>query len=191
MKNIAIFASGTGTNADQIIRYFKDNPGIAVPLVISDNKKAGVKMVAAEHGVSFHHVPYTKIKDKEFITNLLTDYQIDFLVLAGFMRLIPDFLVEKYKDHILNIHPALLPKYGGKGMYGQHVHEAVKAANEGETGITIHLVNDRYDEGKILFQKPVSIFPEDSVQEIAQKVHTLEHKYYPKVIHAWILDQSN
>lgn len=190
MKKIAIFASGTGTNADQIMHYFESHPKINVSLIISDQRSAGVKQFALQHAVDFIYLPYSKIKDEVYILPLLEEYGIDYLVLAGFLRLIPGFLVKAYHNRILNIHPALLPKYGGKGMYGQSVHRKVKDNRDPETGITIHLVDEQYDEGKILFQKSIAVDKKDSIEEIAQKVHTLEHKYYPKVIHSWIIDQS-
>jgi phosphoribosylglycinamide formyltransferase-1 len=189
MTQIAIFASGTGTNANAIIAYFKQHSSANVELIISDKPSPGVKEYAKEHHVAFVHIPYSKLKDKKHTLSILDQYNIDLIVLAGFMRLIPEYLVQAYRNKILNIHPALLPKYGGKGMYGHRVHERVKAEKEKETGITIHLVDEKYDNGRILFQKSIPIKTTDSVDEIAEKVHTLEHKYFPKVIHSWIRDQ--
>ncbi len=172
------------------MHYFESHPQITVSLIISDQRSAGVKKFALQHGVDFTFLPYSKIKDEDYILPLLEEYGVDYLVLAGFLRLIPGFLVKAYQNRILNIHPALLPEYGGKGMYGKYVHSKVKENRESETGITIHLVDEQYDEGKILFQKSITLDNKDTIEEIAQKVHTLEHKYYPKVIHSWIIDHS-
>jgi phosphoribosylglycinamide formyltransferase 1 len=188
MTNIAIFASGSGSNAKKIMEYFEEHPSIRVALVVSDRSKAGV----LEHAKA-HHIPTLIINKKSFyeseeILEIFNTYSVNFLVLAGFLLLIPSYLVRKYPHHILNIHPALLPKYGGKGMYGIHVHRAVRAANETTSGMTIHRVNEHYDEGDILFQASCMVAPEDSPEDIAAKVLQLEHRHYAEVIEQAITD---
>ncbi|MFK7807464.1 MAG: phosphoribosylglycinamide formyltransferase [Saprospiraceae bacterium] len=188
MKNIAIFASGSGSNAKKIMEHFEGHPKIRVALIVSNRSKAGV----LEHAKT-HEIPTLTIKKNEFyeseeILEIFNNYSVDFLVLAGFLWLIPSYLVQSYPHHILNIHPALLPKFGGKGMYGMNVHRAVKAANETESGMTIHWVNERYDEGGIVFQAKCPITEPDTPEDIARKVLSLEHQYYPKVIEQAITD---
>ncbi len=181
-KNIAIFASGGGSNARRIMEHFQNSDTGKVVLVVSNKANAGVLDIAATFGV-----PTLVIERKSFYetTDLLkdlADYKVDFIALAGFLWLAPAYLVEAFPQRIVNIHPALLPKYGGKGMYGHHVHEAVKAAGENESGITIHYVNTRYDEGNTIFQATVALTPADTPEEIAAKVLALEHRYFPEVI---------
>lgn len=181
-KNIVIFASGNGTNAENIIKYFKEDPEIRVNLVISNKRKANVLQRAKDlnvHSISIDRdfFYYTELLKKD-----LKRIDTDLIVLAGFLWLIPDYLIKAFPNKIINIHPALLPKYGGKGMYGLNVHKAVKKAGDKETGITIHYVNEKYDEGKIIFQASTALSAEDSVQDIADKVHQLEMNNYPRVI---------
>lgn len=182
MTNIAIFVSGNGTNCENIIRYFKGSKGVGVCLVISNNADAYALKRAEKYDVPCEVLTKSEINDKDKIIPLLKHYSIDFIVLAGFMLMIPDFLVEEYKHKIINIHPSLLPKFGGKGMYGHHVHEAVKLADETETGITIHFVSNICDGGDIIaqFKTPVNI--QDTVNDIENKVHLLEQKHFPEVI---------
>ena len=182
MRNIAIFASGAGTNARNIIKYFSLNEKIKVSIVVSNNPKAGVHEEAQKL-----QVPSITLSKNDFISgqpvlNLLNKYQIDFIVLAGFMCKIAENILQSFPNRIINIHPALLPKYGGKGMYGNHVHEAVVAAGEKETGITIHYINENYDEGNIIFQTSCKISQSDTPDTVASKVHALEYKYYPVII---------
>ena len=181
-KRIAVFASGNGSNAEEIIKYF-NNTGIGkVDLILSNNAHAYVLQRAANYGIP------TVIFDKEELHHTgnvlkrLREYNIDFIALAGFMWLMPTSILSAYPHRIVNIHPALLPKYGGKGMYGMQVHEAVKDAGEKETGITIHYVNEQYDEGEIIFQARCAVDPGDTPEEIARKVHQLEYTHYPQVI---------
>ena len=180
--NIAIFASGEGTNCENIIRYFKDSNEFSTALVISNKAESPVLEKAQKLGVPTQIVPKTKLNDETVMMPLLQQYAIDFIVLAGFLPLIPDFLIEAYPRRIVNIHPSLLPKYGGKGMWGHHVHEAVKAAGETETGMTVHWVTPVCDGGGIIAQYRVALSPEDSAEVIAEKEHVLEMKYYPQVI---------
>jgi phosphoribosylglycinamide formyltransferase-1 len=180
-KHIAIFASGRGSNAQAIIDRFKGNDTIKVALIVTNKKDAGVIQIAKENRIPFDIVSPTELKDEE-ILDMLEVYEIDMIVLAGFLLLVPAFLVKAYPNKIINIHPALLPKYGGKGMYGNHVHEAVLANKETETGITIHDVNEKYDEGEYIAQFRCHVEPDDNIETLAAKVHQLEHEHYPKVI---------
>lgn len=179
---IAVLASGSGTNAENIIRYFRDNQSIEVALVISNKKDAYV--LERAHKLN---VPAAVFSKQEFeegykILSLLKDYGIGFVVLAGFLLRVPDILLEAYPDKIINIHPALLPKFGGKGMYGDRVHEAVVAAGETESGITIHYINEHYDSGNIIFQAKCPVLMTDTPHDVATKVHMLEYEYFPSVI---------
>lgn len=190
VKSIAIFASGAGSNALRIITHFQDHPSIRVTIVVCNNPHAGVLAHAHQHHIPSLVITRRLLNDRVWLTRLLQSLGVDYIVLAGFLLLIPEYLIDLFPGRIINIHPALLPKYGGKGMYGMQVHEAVKAADEKETGITIHLANKNYDEGEILFQERVKIGIQDTPEEIAQKVHVLEHAWYPKVIEEWILTNS-
>ena len=180
--NIAIFASGGGTNCENIIRYFKDSAEVCTALVVSNKAEAPVLRKALKLGVPVQIVSKAELNDETVMMPLLQQYAIDFIVLAGFLPLIPDFLVEAYPRRIVNIHPSLLPKFGGKGMWGHHVHEAVKAAGETETGMTVHWVTPVCDGGDIIAQYRVALSPEDSAEVISEKEHVLEMKYYPLVI---------
>ena len=180
--NIAIFASGEGTNCENIIRYFKDSDRVCTALVISNKAEAPVLRKAQELGVPVQSVSKAELNEETVMMPLMQQYAIDFIVLAGFLPLIPDFLLEAFPRRIVNIHPSLLPKYGGKGMWGHHVHEAVKAAGETETGMTVHWVTPVCDGGGIIAQYRVALSPEDSAEVIAEKEHVLEMKYYPQVI---------
>ena len=187
--NIAIFASGNGTNMQAITDFFAQHTetGIRPALVVSDNPEAFVLRRAEKEGIPFVVLPKSRLSDRNEVMPILEAYGIAYIILAGYLRLVPEFLLEAYPGKILNIHPALLPKYGGKGMYGHHVHEAVKAAREEVTGITIHEIDADYDRGKIVFQAETPIDPEnDSPEDIAAKVHLLEHEFFPKVIGEWI-----
>lgn len=181
MKNIAILASGNGSNAEEIILHFKGSEKARVAFIAS-NKKGAYVLERAQN----HNIPYLWFNKADLeegrLKEKLEEMKIDFVVLAGFLLKVPENLISAFPDRIINIHPALLPKYGGMGMYGSFVHQAVKDNREIETGITIHYVNHDYDEGKVIFQKSVDIHSEDSPEDIAQKVHVLEHKYFPKVI---------
>lgn len=182
MKNIAIFASGGGSNARKIIEHFLGNDTARVALVVSNRKNAGVLDIAAEHEIPTILLNRTGFYETEKLLDDLRFFEIDFIVLAGFLWLIPGYLVRAFPQKMVNIHPALLPKYGGKGMFGHHVHEAVRAAGELESGITIHFVNENYDEGDFIFQAKTLLEPDDSPEEIAQKVLRLEHHFFPKII---------
>lgn len=179
---IAIFASGSGSNAQRITEYFAENQSVSIELFLTNNPQAGV----IERGRKLH-IP-TLIFDKytfsktEKILAILQKQEIDLIILAGFLWLIPEYLVKAYPNKIINIHPALLPKYGGKGMWGHFVHEAVVANKETQSGITIHYVNEHYDEGGIIFQASCEVAETDTPEDVAHKVQILEHQHFPRVI---------
>jgi len=179
---IAVFASGSGSNCENLITYFKDSDSVDIALVVSNKPDAYVLERARRLGVPTEIVPKVMLNDASQLMPLLQRYGIDFIVLAGFLPLIPDFLIEAFPRRIVNIHPSLLPKYGGKGMWGHHVHEAVKAAGDTETGMTVHWVTPVCDGGGIIAQYRVALSPDDTVDDIIEKEHQLEMKYYPKVI---------
>ncbi|MFH1159385.1 MAG: phosphoribosylglycinamide formyltransferase [bacterium] len=182
MHRIAIFASGSGTNAQRIIEYFREFPHSTVSLVLSNNPDAYVLTRAKNLKVPAVVFNRQDFYHSNYILDILSVQGIDFLVLAGFLWLIPDYLLRAYPSRILNIHPALLPKYGGKGMYGMRVHEAVLASGDKESGITIHFVNKHYDEGQIIFQAKCPVEPGDTPETLANRVHELEYRDYPEVI---------
>lgn len=181
-KNIAIFASGAGTNAENIIRYFDKNQSAKVRLVVSNRQEAYVLERAQALGVPCRVFLKSEWEAPEKILDVLREYEIDFIVLAGFLLRVPDLFLHAYPNKIINIHPALLPKFGGKGMYGDRVHEAVVAAGERETGITIHYINEHYDEGDVVFQAKCPVLPSDTPADVAKKVHALEYRHFPIVI---------
>lgn len=182
MFNIAIFASGTGSNAAKIIEYFEGNPNIRVSLLVSNKADAPVLALADAKGIEKLVLRRADFYEAENLLETLRARGISFIVLAGFMWLVPDYLVKAYVGRMVNIHPALLPQYGGKGMYGMNVHRAVKAAGERQTGITIHYVDEHYDEGSIIFQARCAIAPEDRPEDIARKVQQLEHRHFAPVV---------
>ncbi len=186
MKSIAIFASGNGSNAENIINFFSDNNDINIGLILSNKRNAYVLQRAEKHKIESIVVEAEKFFGKNYVLNILKSRQIDAIVLAGFLLLVPNDLVSAYYGKIINIHPALLPKYGGKGMYGMNVHKAVIANEEKQSGITIHEVNNEYDKGKIIFTASCNISADDNPESLAEKVHALEYKYFPQVIEQWI-----
>jgi phosphoribosylglycinamide formyltransferase-1 len=182
MNKIAIFASGSGTNAENLIKTFKENKKIEISAIFSNNKNAYVIQRAINHNIKYHIFSRPDFYQSEKILELLKKEDVTFIVLAGFLWLIPEYLIEAYQNKIINIHPALLPKYGGKGMYGMKVHEAVVANKETETGITIHYVNKEYDKGSIIFQAKCNVLPSDTPENIAKKVHELEYAHFPRIV---------
>lgn len=182
-KQIAIFASGSGSNAENIIRHFSNRDcGIEVAMVVTNKPDAGVIARARRLGVRVEVIPSGEFRSGERVIDLMTDNAIDCIVLAGFLMMIPARLIGRYPDRIINIHPSLLPKFGGKGMYGSNVHKAVVEAGEKESGITIHYVTERYDEGAPIFQASVALTPEDTAETVEQKVRSLEAEHFPRVI---------
>lgn len=181
MKNVLLFASGGGSNVKAILQYFKGDSGVSFPLIVTNNPKAGVIQIAKDFQIDCMLLNREVFQSEVFL-DTLDLYQPDLLILAGFLWKIPDYLIQAYPNKILNIHPSLLPKFGGKGMYGHHVHEAVLAAGETESGITIHMVNEEYDQGRKLLQKTVPVESNDTPETLAARVLQLEHTWYPKVI---------
>lgn len=190
MVNLAIFVSGSGTNCENIIRYFQNNQQVNISLVIS-NKADAYALVRAKHlNVETAVLPKSDFNNRELVLDLMSDHRIDFIVLAGFLLMIPDWLIDAYEHRMVNLHPALLPKFGGKGMYGHHVHESVKAAGETETGMTVHWVSNVCDGGEIIEQYKTAISPDDTPDDIAEKEHELEMEHFPKVIERVLLNEG-
>ena len=188
MINIAIFVSGSGSNCENIIKYFADSERVNCALVVSNKADAYALVRAEKLGVPTAVAPKPELNDPQVMMPLLQKYDIQFIVLAGFLPLVPNFLVEAFPRKIINIHPALLPKYGGKGMWGHHVHEAVKAAGETETGMTVHYVTPVCDSGEIIAQYRVSLSPEDTADDIAAKEHLLEMEHFPRIVEQVVND---
>lgn len=184
--NLAIFASGKGSNAEKIIANFSNHPHIRVSLVVCNKAGAGVLDIAAAAGIESLLIDKETFRQAGEFAKKLKNQGITHIILAGFLWKIPSALVETYPDKILNIHPALLPKYGGKGMYGENVHKAVIAAGDRESGITIHLVDEHYDHGKTIFQATVDVHPDETPESLAARIHVLEHEHFPQVISSWI-----
>jgi phosphoribosylglycinamide formyltransferase-1 len=182
MNRIAIFASGTGTNAARIMEHFTDHPAAQVALVVCNKPQAGVLTIAVSHKVDTLLIERELFFSGDGYTEVLQEKKIDWIILAGFLWKIPLSLLQHYKGHIVNIHPALLPDFGGKGMYGNRVHEAVIAANVSESGITIHYVDEEYDHGATIFQARCPVLINDTADTLAERIHALEHQYYPRVI---------
>jgi phosphoribosylglycinamide formyltransferase-1 len=189
--HIAIFASGAGSNAKKIIEHFNDSNNIRVSLIVCNKPGAGVMEIAESKNIPVLIIKKDRFFFEDAYLPELKKYKIDFIVLAGFLWKIPLALIETYPDKIINIHPALLPKYGGKNMYGNYVHEAVINSGDKETGITIHYVDEEYDNGKIIFQEKCSIDENETSETLANKVHALEHKNYPQIIENVIKSQFN
>lgn len=182
MINIAIFASGSGSNAENIVRYFENNDSIGIKLIVSNKTDAYVHERAKNLGIKSVTFPKVDFENGDKIPDYLKENEIDFIVLAGFLLKVPENIINAYPHKIVNIHPALLPKYGGKGMYGDRVHKAVVEAGEKESGITIHYVNENYDEGNIIFQAKCAVRPLDTYKDVADKVHELEYRHFPEII---------
>jgi phosphoribosylglycinamide formyltransferase-1 len=189
-KRIVIFASGNGTNTQNVIQYFQHGEIAEVILVLSNKKDA--KVLERSKNLNINTISFTKeeLNSEKRVLHLLTDAKPDLIVLAGFLLKFPDTILKAFPNKVINIHPALLPKYGGKGMYGPFVHEAILANKELETGITIHYVNENYDEGAVIFQKSVTISENDTPEMVAAKVHELEYNYFPKVIEQVLLSEE-
>jgi len=181
-KKLVLFASGSGTNVEAIANYFQDHPDVSISAVLTNKRDA--KVIDRCNRLNISALVFNKwaFYRSDTVLEILRKLNPDLIVLAGFMWKVPDTIVQEFEDRIINIHPALLPKYGGKGMYGMHVHNAVKNAGDTQTGITIHYVNEVYDEGAIIRQVQIPVLPEDSSEDIAKKVHQLEYQHYPEVI---------
>lgn len=179
---LAIFASGTGSNAQKIIDHFRHNASISITLIVCNNPDAGVLKIAEKENIPALLINKEKFFRGNSYVNELKEKKVDFIVLAGFLWKLPAALIQSYSTHIINIHPALLPKYGGKGMYGDNVHQSVLQAGEKESGITIHFVDEHYDNGDIIFQAKCPVLANDTPASLAQRIHQLEYEYYPRVI---------
>jgi len=190
MVNVAIFASGNGSNAENIISYFKNSKYISIKLILSNNADSYVLQRASNNKISYFTFTSSELKNSNLVLDKLNEFNIDFIVLAGFLLMVPESILKPFRNKIINIHPALLPKYGGKGMYGDKVHNAVINSKEKESGITIHYVNEKYDDGEIIFQALVNINESDTSYTLAEKIHTLEYKYYPEIINKIITDEN-
>ncbi len=180
MINVAIFVSGSGTNCESLIQHFENSGKYKMALVVSNKADAYALVRARNHGVDTAIMPKAKLNDSREFMPLMTEYGIQFIVLAGFLPIVPDYLIEAYPQRIINLHPALLPKFGGKGMWGHHVHEAVKAAGETKTGMTVHYVSNVCDGGEIIYQHECAVEPTDSSDDIAGKEHVLEMTHFAK-----------
>jgi phosphoribosylglycinamide formyltransferase 1 len=189
-SNLVLFASGGGSNAVKIIQYFEHHPKIKVAAIICNNDQAGIIHKAAEYNIPCEIINKKKLNDPVYMGELLNCYNANFLILAGFLLLVPAYLIKNYPDRIINIHPSLLPKYGGKGMHGIHIHQAVIEAKEEFSGITIHLVNEEYDKGEVLFQTSIEITT-DSPQDLATEILKLEHLHFSQVIEKYVLSHNS
>ncbi|NBC83716.1 MAG: phosphoribosylglycinamide formyltransferase [Bacteroidetes bacterium] len=190
MNKVAVFASGSGTNAENLVNYFSNHESIRVALILTNKPDAGVIERAKKLDVPCIVFNKTMFRDEKYIPGVLQNQHIDWIVLAGFLWLVPSYLIKAFPGRIVNIHPSLLPKYGGKGMYGQYVHQAVLDNNETETGITVHYVNNEYDRGEVIFQKKCAVLPDDNPESLASRVHQLEYDCYPKVVESLILNKK-
>ena len=180
-KKIIIFASGDGTNVEQIIKYFKNNNEVNIQLILTNNSNAGVLKRAKKHRIPAYFYN-NEAFEKKIVFQILNSLNPNLIVLAGFIRKIPNTIISRFPNKIINIHPALLPSHGGKGMFGIEVHKSVIRSNDSKTGVTIHYVNSNYDEGKIIFQKSLKVDPDDSPESLFRRVQKLEHKYYSLII---------
>ncbi len=190
LKKVVIFASGTGSNAEKIIDYFSDNERVEIKMVLSNNPKAPVLKMAKKKGVNTFYFSRKALYDSKEVLAKLQKINPDLVVLAGFMWIIPQNIIRAFPKSIINIHPSLLPKYGGKGMYGNHVHRAVLAHQETETGISIHYVNEHYDEGELIAQFKVKLDKEDDLAQLVQKIKHLEHRNYAPVIEKLLAERE-
>ena len=188
MKRVAILASGAGSNAANILDYFRNSNDVRVVLIATNRADAGVLSVAQTHQVETYLLTRSNFLESSVFADYLVSLGVDWIVLAGFLWKVPPSLIERFNARIINIHPSLLPKFGGKGMYGRHVHEAVHAARETKSGITIHYVNEHYDEGAIIAQFEISLEPSDGVADIERKVRSLEILHFPRVIEDVLMD---
>ncbi len=189
-KRLVIFASGSGTNTENIIKYFKKSNLGEVVLVLSNKKDAKVLEKSRKHNIKAVHFNREELFSERGVVKTIQESQPDLIILAGFLWKFPELILKKYPNKVINIHPALLPKYGGKGMYGTYVHEAIIANKEPETGITIHYVNENYDEGAVIFQEKTSLSAQETPKTVAEKVHALEYEHFPKVIEQLLMAQE-
>jgi phosphoribosylglycinamide formyltransferase-1 len=188
-KNLVIFASGAGSNAQNIINYYRENHRIKIALIVCNNPKAGVIDIAAKEKIPILMITKNEFLQTGYLQNI-QEYHPDLIILAGFLWKLPEVLIASFPQKIINIHPALLPAHGGKGMYGDRVHSAVISAKEKQSGITIHYVDEKYDNGKIIFQTKCSLDANETAESLAQKIHKLEHQYFPLVIDKLLKEEN-
>lgn len=189
-ENIAVFISGKGSNARKIQEFFSTDTSICVVLILAEKENPDLEKWCADNNVHFLRIEKGEASSANYLLSICSAYRINWIVLAGFLKKIPEKLIEAYPDKIINIHPALLPKYGGKGMYGDHVHQAVLDANEKESGITIHLVNEEYDEGEILAQVKVDLDENETLDSLRSKIQQIEHLHFSSVVRDYIMKNS-
>lgn len=186
MTQLSVFASGAGSNAQNIINFYKKSTDVKIVAIYTNRPDAGVINIAEVEKIPVFLLSKDQTRDGAFLLNHLKEQKTDFIILAGYLALVPEEITKAFPQRIINIHPSLLPKFGGKGMYGMRVHQAVVESKETETGITIHLIDEEYDKGKTLFQKRCAVSPTDTPEDVAHKIHELEYRYFPKVIDAWM-----
>lgn len=186
MAKIVIFGSGKGSNARRIIEYFKDSGKVQVAALVSNKPRRGFLDISYDHRINLEIVKGSELSDPKWLAHLKVMYRPDLIVLAGYLKLIPEAFIQAFPGKIINLHPALLPAYGGKGMYGSHVHQAVIEAGDAQSGITIHEVNEHYDEGKIIFQASCDVSADDTPETLAQRIHQLEHEHLPTQIEKFL-----
>ena len=189
-ENIAVFISGKGSNARKIQEFFSTDTSICVVLILAEKENPDLEKWCADNNVHFLRIEKGEASSANYLLSICSAYRINWIVLAGFLKKIPEKLIEAYPDRIINIHPALLPKYGGKGMYGDHVHQAVLDANENESGITIHLVNEEYDKGEILAQVKVDLDENETLDSLRSKIQQIEHLHFSSVVRDYIMKNS-
>ncbi|MEY4571694.1 MAG: hypothetical protein RLZ10_905 [Bacteroidota bacterium] len=189
-QNLTVFISGTGTNAKNLIFFFQTHEKIRVSLVVSEKENVELEEICRRYAISYCHISKPQINDTNYLAKLCQDNDIHWVILAGYLKKIPPGFIEEYPDKIINIHPSLLPKYGGKGMYGNHVHQAVLDSKESTSGISIHLVNEEYDKGRMIAQFSIELEKNENLESLTQKIRTLEHTHFPKVIENHILQNG-
>ncbi|MBX7201935.1 MAG: phosphoribosylglycinamide formyltransferase [Bacteroidia bacterium] len=182
MYRIAILGSGKGSNARNLIEHFKDNPHIQVQVLVSDKPRRGFLDISYDYRINLEIIKGPELADAKWLNRFRMKYRPDLIVLAGYLKLIPTEMIQAFQGKIINLHPSLLPKFGGKGMYGSNVHQAVLQAGETESGITVHYVNEQYDQGQVIRQEKCTVEPGDTVESLAHKIHQLEHSALPEVI---------
>jgi phosphoribosylglycinamide formyltransferase-1 len=186
MANLVIFGSGKGSNARRLIAYFKERPSVKISALVSNKPRRGFLDISYDHRINLEIIKGPELSDAKWINHLKLTYRPDLIVLVGYMQLIPSEFIQAFSNKIINIHPSLLPQFGGKGMYGNHVHEAVLNGHMQESGISIHLVNEEYDQGKILFQKSCPVKHDDTIETLSSRIHELEYEFLPQVIEQFL-----
>ncbi len=186
MANLVIFGSGKGSNARRLIAYFKEKPSVKISALVSNKPRRGFLDISYDHRINLEIIKGPELSDAKWINHLKLTYRPDLIILTGYMQLIPSEFIQAFPNKIINIHPSLLPQFGGKGMYGSHVQKAVLNAHMQESGISIHLVNEEYDQGKILFQKSCPVHNDDSIETLSSRIHELEYEFLPLIIEQFL-----